>query len=335
MKTAIVSALMLFLVCSGCTKPEKPQDSLEVAAIGLHNAALDHTGEHALVGSIYHGLSYWRTADKERLYNWNHKPEQTTTLISADFSDDNKWALSADPHTMVLWQTSTGKGERFWTAPAQILDVELNRNGTLALLGLEDHSAVIFDIRRGGIRRTFHHLNRVRSVDLSEDGTKAITGSEDYSVAIWDTRSGEQVAKLMHEDDVQLVRLSDDGELALSVSKYDRAIVFKVTQPDIAAEIPLRAENVKRGIRFTSARFNKDNTLLLTGRPDQIVQLWSISEDEGMYLQELARWKLPKRRSWKPSGAAVLDVAFTSDSNRFAAIASNGFVHQLNLPASN
>jgi len=296
--------------------------------VGLHSGSLNNYGDHATVGSIYHGLSFWRLEDQERLFNWNHKEDETTTLISSDFSDDDQWALSADPHTMVLWQTSTGRGERFWTAPAEILDAELNGDGSLALLGLEDHSAVIFDIRRGGIVQTFHHQNRVRSVDFSQDGKLAITGSEDYSASVWNTRSGNQIAKIMHEDDVQLVKLSDDGELALSVSKYDRAIVWKVDQPESAVDIPLRAEKLKRGVRFTCARFNEDKSLLLTGRPDQIVQLWQIEQGESMSIKELSRWELPKRHRWKPGGAAVVDIAF-AENNRFIAMASNGFIHVL------
>lgn len=329
-----VKPFAIFLIClffTACYKAGKPIDSIEVAAIGLHAGSLDGFGEHAMVGSVYHGLSYWRLQDKERLYNWNHQPDDTTTLISADFSDNNEWALSAGPHAMVLWQTSTGRGERYWTAPAEILDVELNRDGTLALLGLEDHSAVIFDIRRGGVLRTFRHQNRVRSVDLSKNGRRAITGSEDYSVAVWNTQTSEQIAKIMHEDDVQLVKLSDDGELALSVSKYDRALVWKVDQPDTVAEIPLHAEKLKRGVRFTCARFSEDNTLLLTGRPDQIVQLWEIEQNTNFTIREIKRWKLPKRHSWKPNGASVLDIAFGDDSDSFSAIASNGFIHRLQL----
>ena len=123
----------------------------------------------------------WRTSDAERLFNWNHNSEEPTTIVATDFSDDGLWSLTSNPHTMVLWNVTSGKGERYWTAPAEVLDVELNARASLALLGLADHTAVIFDIRRGGIRRVFNHGNRVRSVDFSADGRTIITGSEDYS----------------------------------------------------------------------------------------------------------------------------------------------------------
>ena len=125
MKTLLVFvAITLFI--SACQKSSKPVQSMEVASVGLHSAALSEEGEYAIAGSIYHGGSLWRLSDNERLYNWNHTSEDPTTIVAADFSDDGRWGLSADPHTMVLWNTGTGQGSRYWTAPAEVLDAELN-----------------------------------------------------------------------------------------------------------------------------------------------------------------------------------------------------------------
>ena len=320
----------LFLASSllaACEKTPAPEESIEVASIGLHSAALSEGARDAVVGSIYHGASFWRTSDAERLFNWNHQSDESSTVVASDFSDDGRWVLTAEPHTIVLWNTDSGQGERYWTAPAEILDAELNASASLALLGLEDHSAVIFDIRRGGIRRTFNHQNRVRSVDFSRDGTLAITGSEDYTAAVWDTRSGNLIAKIKHEDDVQLVELSDDGSIALSVSKYDKAILWDPQTSELIGEIPLKAEHLRRGLRFTAARFSHNNEYLLTGRPDQVVQLWQL---EG--LKEIYRWKLPKRSQWKPTSATVLDLAFSEKPNEYIAVGSAGFIHRLTKP---
>ena len=322
----LLSLVAFTLTLSACDRATKPSNSTEVASVGLHTAAISDNGEHATVGSIYHGASLWRLGDGERLYNWNHQAEESSTIVGADISDDGRWALTAEPHTLVLWNIASGKGERYWTAPAEVLDAELNASASLALLALEDHSAVIFDIRRGGIRRTFNHENRVRSVDFSADGSLAITGSEDYSAAVWETRTGKQIAKVRHEDDVQLVKLSDDGVLALSVSKYDKAIVWNTSNGELMGEIPLQAERLKRGLMFTAARFSADNQFLLTGRPDQIVQLWQLAP-----LQEIHRWKLPKRDRWKPTNTAVLDVAFSENNTIFYAAGSAGFVHELKV----
>ncbi len=323
--TALTAALI------GCGSHKEPATSFEVASKGVVAGAISDNGEYAVIGAVHQGGSLWRTRDGERLYNWNHNAGELTSIIAADFSPDGDWALTADPHTLVLWRTNTGEAARFWTAPGQILSVSLSPNGNYALLGLDDHTAVLFDVKRGGIKRTFNHDNRVRSVDLSEQGNLVITGSEDFTAKVWsltDLANQDQPLQprhtIKHKEEVQMVALSPDGRLAMSASKYDKAIVWETGSGKILGEIPLSAEKVNRGLRFTAARFNADGSRLLTGRADQIVQLWDTRT-----LKEIESWVLPKRDAWKPTSAAVVAVGFAKQGNAFYAIASNGFVHQL------
>lgn len=309
---------------NACDKPAGPVHSLEVAVAGVHSGAISQNGEFALVGSVYHGGSLWRLTDDARVFDWNHDKVEPSTLIASDFSDDGKWVLTATVSTLVLWNIESGEGVRFWAAPGEILDARLGPEARTALLGLADHTAVLFDIQRGGILQTFPHQNRVRSVDLSADGELALTGSEDYSAVLWDTRSGRELQRITHNDDVQLVRLSRNGELALSMGKYDKALVWETQTGNAVGEIPLQAEHLKRGLRFTAARFSEDNQHLLTGRPDQRVELWSIKPP----VTRVEGWELPKRSAWKPTSASVIDVAFTSEDS-IRAIASNGIIHTL------
>lgn len=316
--------LTAVLLLSACDKPAGPVHSLEVAVAGLHSGAISQQGDFAVVGSIYHGGSLWRLTDNARVFDWNHDKDEPSTLIASDFSRDGKWALTATVNTLVLWNVETGEGERFWAAPGEILDARLGPDARTALLGLADHTAVLFDIRRGGILQTFSHQNRVRSVDLSTDGELALTGSEDYSAVVWDVRTGAELRRISHNDDVQLVRLSPDGTLALSMGKYDKALVWETRTGNIVGEVPLEAEHLKRGLRFTTARFSEDNRHLLTGRPDQWVELWSVTPP----LTRVEGWELPKRNAWKPTGASVIDVAFAGEDT-IRTIASNGFIHTL------
>lgn len=327
MRFHILAALgfcVIFL--TGCNRAGKPSHSLEVAAIGIHSAALSDDGMLATIGSIHHGGSFWQLTSEERIFNWNHKQGETSTITVTDFSEMGNWALSANPYNLVLWDTKSGKGERFWQAPGEILDAELGPNANFAILGLSDHTAVIFNIRQGGILRTFHHNNRVRSVDLSQDGKFAITGSEDYTANLWNIETGEKISTIKHDDDVQLVKISKDGTLALSVSKYDKALLWRTQSAELIGELPLSAQHLQRGVRFISAQFSNDNTHLLTGRPDRIVELWDIAT-----LSKVSRWKLPKRSQWKPTSAAAIEVGFSTSNDTFLAVASNGFIHTLTL----
>ncbi len=308
----------------GCSKHTPPSSSIEVAAKGIHAAAVSDDGKFSSIGSIHHGGSLWRHRDGERLYNWNHKQDDFTTIVASDFSPDNGWAITSDPHTMVLWNMNDGSAFRFWTAPGEVLATALSEQGNFALLGLGDHTAVVFDIKRGGIKRTFSHKNRVRSVDLSDDGRYAVTGSEDYTAALWDMASGKKIFDMPHQDDVQLVAISPDGSLILSAAKYDSAKVWDTKTQKALGSVPLAAEKLNRGLRFTAAKFSADNNYLLTGRPDQTVQLWNARK-----LKLIKTWRLPKRSAWKPTSAAAIAVGFGPTKGQYLAVAANGFIHQL------
>ncbi len=325
------SVAFIACVIGACSKPnDSPQAQIEVANTGVNAGSLSSDGSFAVIGTINHGISFWRTTDKERLFDWSHQAQQNTVLIASDFSSNSDWALTADVSTLVLWRTNTGHGERYWQAPGEILDVALSPDAHYALLGLSDHTAVLFDVIKGGVVRTLHHNNRVRSVVISRDGKHALTGSEDFSAIYWDLETGQAISKMQHQDDVQLVQLSDDGSLAFSVSKYDSAILWRTQDGQKLGELPLKAQAVKRGLRFTAARFNKDNTLLVTGRPDQIVTLWEVEQ-----LQAIQQWEIPKRKSWKPQGASIIDVAFHAETAQILCLSSNGFISYLGIASAN
>ncbi|GAB1260908.1 WD40 repeat domain-containing protein [Aurantivibrio plasticivorans] len=309
---------------SGCDDGMSPSASLEVAAVGTYGGAFSDDGGYSIVGSINHGGSLWRTQDGERLYNWNHHKGEFTSVLTADFSPDGKWALTADEHTLVLWKTEDGSAHRFWNAPGEVLSIALSEGGRYALLGLSDHTAVIFDVQRGGVRRTFRHNGRVRSVDLSNDSTLAVTGSEDNTAIIWDVEGNKALHTIQHDDYVQMVAISPNGSTVLSAAKYDKAILTNATTGEQLGDIPLAGEKLRRGVRFTAAKFSDDGRYLLTGLPDRVVQLWDTTS-----LQELSRWSLPKRDAWKPTGAAVVAVSFGQAPEQYFAMASNGYIHQL------
>ena len=252
----LITALAISL--AACEKVLAPSSSFEVARVGIYDASLlnqtaliksslnpsssKDTHHFALIGSIYDGASLWRLGDQERLFNWRHQDQESGILIASDFSPDGLWAISAQTHDMVLWSTQNGSGERYWSAPSEILDVALANQARFALLGLTDGNAVIFDIQKGGVLRTLEHSNRVRSVDLSDDGSVALSGSEDFSAIAWDVKTGQSLFTQTHKDDVQLVKLSPDGSIALSVSKYDSAKLWKTSSGKLIGEIPLKAE---------------------------------------------------------------------------------------------
>lgn len=309
---------------SACGSSTAPADRIEVAVNGIHGGSLSDKGQYAIVGSVQHGGSLWRLSDGERLFNWNHGEDELSVLVSADVDPSGTWAMTAEAHTLVLWDMNTGSAARFWSSPGEVLDADLANGGRYALLGQADHSAVIFNIIQGGVVRTFNHQGRVRSVDLSRDGRLAITGSEDQTAVVWRVDSGEKLMTMKHEEDVQEVILSPDGRFAFTSAKYDRAEIWDVEAGTSLKSIPLSKERIKRGLEVTAAKFSDDSKYLLLGYTNQKVELWAVEE-----AKRLKEWTLTKRHQWQPTGVAVIDLAFTSQTNRYYAIGSSGFIYLL------
>lgn len=318
------TALLLTLLALSACDAKSPDSSWEQASKGSYSAALSPDSRYSLIGSINHGGSLWEIERNQRLFNWNHQTDQVSTIIACAFSPEGNFAITADHQTLVLWDSKSGQALSFWTAPSEVLSVALSPEGRYALLGLGDHSAVLFDVRRGGIKRSFYHQDRVLSVALSADGKLALSGSQDQTAKLWDIESGKLLHSWTHQDDVITVALAANGKQALSVAKYDRAAVWDTSSGRKRGELALGANAIKRGQAFSSAAFSADGSQLLTGSSDREVQLWSTRD-----FSSLAQWTVPKRDPWKPTSASILAVGFGSKPGNYYAIASNGFTHRL------
>lgn len=322
--------VVLLSALSACSPSPSELARYEVAVNGIHGGSFSHNGALAVVSSVHHGGSLWRLRDQERLYNWNHDQQNFSVILSADIEVENRWALTAEAHTLVLWNVSTGEAARFWTAPGEVLDLTLARGGRYAILGQADHSAVIFNTIEGGIVRSFTHQGRVRSVDLSGDGRLAITGSEDQTAILWRVDNGEPIMVMEHQEDVQVVAISPDGRYGFTAAKYDRAEIWDLQERRSLMSLKLSKEKIKRGLEITSARFSSDGQQLLLGYTNRTVELWQIIRGSGVNEQKASRlrsWLLSKRHKWQPTGVSVVDLAFSQ--NGYYAMGSSGFIYHL------
>ena len=92
MRAIIVLAAGLVSACS-----PTPDRTWSLTAQGIYAAGISNDAELAVVGSLNHGASLWRTTDFERLYDWNHQPDEPVELVAAAFSPDGRRAVTADP----------------------------------------------------------------------------------------------------------------------------------------------------------------------------------------------------------------------------------------------
>jgi WD40 repeat protein len=307
---------LLLWAAAGCSPAPGHSDALEMAAQGLYAGALSPRSELALVGSLNHGASLWRTADRARLYNWNHRQDERAALVAAAFSADGSRAVTTDPRTLVVWDTQSGSALASWATPGTVLDVALARDGRRVLMGLDDHSAVLFDAESGSHLHTLLHDGVVGSVALSADGRWALTGSDDGAAVLWEAGSGDAVHVLEHDNPVRVVALSAAGRYAFTASQGRRVAVWN----GATGERLLSLAERNRGV--TAARFSPDERFLLVGYVNRAVELWDVVTG-----QRVQRWHLDGRHAWRPP--AVLAVGFSASPERFYALAGDGRLLEL------
>lgn len=300
---------------------EAPVRTAKYAVQGLHAAALSDDGSAALIGSIQHGGSYWVNAINERRFNWNHAPNEYTTLLGVDIDPSGQFAATGGGRSLVLWSTTTGKSDGFWTTPGDIQSLKLTQNGDLALVGLNDQTARFFDIKQGGIRQTLRTGSTVRAVDVTSDGQLGITGDDLSKVILWDMQTGEKKYEWPLDNAIASVALSADGKYAFGAAQLGNAKIWSTRTGQELTKIDTGALKY-RNVTISQAAFSPDDRSILLGEVTGRVSLVQVStgavQKEWDVVQENARL----------TGSSVLALAHGS-GNRYYAVGSNGFLNIL------
>jgi WD40 repeat protein len=308
-----------FLACSlllcGCG--DSPR-SYELAAQGIYAGALSEQSEFSLIGSLNHGASLWRTNDRERLFNWSHKAGEFSELVAAGFSPDGTRAVTTDPRTLVVWDTTSGEALAYWTTPSAVLDVALVPDGRQVFMGLEDHSAVLFDAELGDHLQTLLHRGVVGSVDVSADGKWGLTGSDDETAVLWNLADGSAVHTYQHTNPVRVVAISATGRYAFSAARNQLVAIW---DGSTGGRVHTLSE---RNTGITTARFSADERYLLVGYVNRTIELWDVASG-----RRLERWNADARNPWHPTGAAILAVGFSQSPTTFYALAGDGRLVEL------
>ncbi|MEM1229591.1 MAG: PQQ-binding-like beta-propeller repeat protein [Pseudomonadota bacterium] len=310
--------VLLALLGTGMGCRNDAERSVVLAAQGVYAGALSTDGELAVIGSMNHGASLWRVRSHERLYSWNHASDTFSTLVATAFSPDGKRAATSDPRTLVIWDTQTGKDLAFWGLPAAALDLALANDGRRVLLGLEDHSAILFDAASGAHLQTLLHEGAVGAVAMTVDGTVAATGSDDENVRLWDLATGALRLRLQLDNPVRALALSDDGALLFAASQGRRVGIWRTADGVLLKELYARNPGI------TSARFSADGERLLIGAVNGETDLYGMDARE-----KLAQWSLQSTGSLTGSGKAILNLAFQTTDGQFLALTSDGTLHTL------
>lgn len=317
-KLLIVLAAAIGLI-TGCGNSEKPSASREVAAQGLYTGAISDHAQLAVVGSLNHGASLWNLSEHARLYNWSHTSGEPAELVAADFSPDGSRAVTTDPRTLVMWDTRSGKAISFWGPPGVVLDVAILSDNRRVLLGLDDHSALLFDARTGDYLSTFLHKGEVGAVATDSNSRLALSGSDDHTAVLWSMSDGRALQTYQHDNPVRAVAISAEGSFAFTAAQGDLVAIW-----DNASGRRIHELHNGPNHGVITARFSEDERLLAVGYANHRIELFDVAS--GALLQ---RWDSGTRHRMRPTGAAILEVAFAENQGYLFALTGDGRLLEL------
>lgn len=317
--TRLTLVALALITLSACSNSDKPSGSWELATQGFYTGAISRNGQLAVVGSLNHGASMWRTSDKERLFNWSHASGEFAELVAAGFSPDGSRAVTTDPRTLVLWDTSSGQALNYWATPGAVMDVAVLNDNRHVLLGLKDHSALLFDAVSGAYESTLLHEGLVGAVDVTTSGDLALTGSDDYTAVLWTLNNGTARHTFIHDNPVRAVALSQQGNYSFTAAQGDLVAIWDNNSGALKHTLH---NGINHGV--VSARFSSDENLLAVGYANRRIILYDVASGRA-----LQTWDPGTRHAMRPTGASILEIAFRENSATLLALSGDGRLLQL------
>lgn len=313
-----LSVCLMLVVVAACDAPG-PASTKEIAVQGILSAAISEDGTLGVIGSIHHGGNAWDLARGERLYDWNHKSGERTTLRAVALSGDGRRAVTVEDRNLAVWDTQTGASLKFWQAGAKILSIALDQKGDFAAIGQQNNQAVLFDVNRGAEKRVFAHTAEVYAVAIDARAERVMTGSDDFSAVVWNAQTGEPLHRYDWGNQVKTVGLSRDGTLAFAAAQREKGRIYDLQSGDVKSVIPLEYEN------FTLARFTPDAQQILLGTFRGDVYRFATADARAM-----GHWKAASPQPFGPASSdAVLDIA--QRGGELVSIISNGLLQTFTL----
>lgn len=315
--TRVALAGFFVLTLSACSNEAEPTRTWEVAAQGVYTGAISPQGDMLIVGSLNHGASLWQAMEHKRLFNWSHQQGEFVELVAASFSPDGSRAVTTDPRTLVFWNTTTGEALNYWGTPGAVLAAAVLEDNRNVLLGLDNHSALLFDASNGQYGQTFMHKGEVGA--LSVQGDLFLTGSDDHTAALWRLGSDDALHTFQHGNPVRAVALSPSGRLSFTAAQGDLVAIWD-------NERGTRLHTLHDGLYHgaISARFSNDERTLAVGYANRKVSLFNVSDG-----RLIKTWDPGTRHTMRATGAAILEVAFNAQTGAILAITGDGRLLEL------
>jgi WD40 repeat protein len=178
--------------------------------------------------------------------------------------------------------------------------VVFSPDGRLLATGSSDHSARLWNSRRGKLLHSLEHKGWVLALAFSPDGRWLASGSADGATRIWDVGTGIRLLLLAGPiGEINSVAFSASGRFLIAGSGDRTARVYDAEN---GRELALLAGDREA---VTTVAFSPDEQLALTGSDAGTASIWD--PDVANQLRPIDRGDSPVRRvAFSPDGGTML-----------------------------
>ncbi len=293
-----------------------------VAAGGSYASAISYDNSLSVVSSVKNGIVVWDLEKNVQLYNWSHRAKDANVVMDIDIAFNGSHAITADRKAFALWDIATGEPEGFWKIDeSSVRDAAIADNGRGILIGRGNGTVLFFEPDTGRRIEFLGHSEKINSVDISPNGRYALSGGNDYTAHIWDTKTGQVIYTFNHPSRVTKVKLDPYGRYAFTADSQKLARIWDLRNGQEVSAL----KYIERQKIFTSVRFSKDGTRLVTGSPSRNVTVWDVTTGE-----QITYWSVAANPRSRYSSAVVHDVSFDG-TNKIKTVSSSGFLEEWDI----
>jgi len=320
--TKLLLSVLAILLLSSCNM----SDTYTSSAF----QSFSQTDKLVETSDISYDGKYTLIADDEKVCLWNNITQKLQfkclTGKAKDYIEivkiakNNQYFITSNRVSVRFYSIQNGKLIGEWSLQDHIInDIALSKESDVILLGFRSGKvSVINPFTKMMATYQMHKLD-INSVSISDDGMTAFTGSSDKTAKFWDTLTGNVIYSFKHMSRVNHVTLSSDSSKAFSLDGIKDRNIWNLKTGELISELDTHT----RFMVFNDSQISADNSLLLTGSPKQIIQLWRLLD--GKLIAEWQATHLKNRSS-------VLSVAFKE--NTILSTTSDGVLEEWQLPSS-